>query len=75
MNTISKGIEWVVVGASVAGVGILSLHRTRTAADRFARRNGGYVASTPIPRKPELALNVGDRCRIDNGMCLPADGE
>jgi len=70
-TTITKGIEWVSVAASAHGIGIMGLHRTRAAADRYARRNGGYVASTPVPRHPDLALRVGDLCRVDGGMVVP----
>lgn len=66
-TTISTGIEWVVV----TPVNVLSLHRSRDAAERSAKRLDGYVVAAPTPRHPDFALRVGDRCRIDNGMVLP----
>ena len=71
-TTTSKGIEWVTVAASAdGGVRIMGLHRSKPAADRYARKNGGWAVSTPSPRTDDLALRIGDRCRVDNGMCLP----
>lgn len=65
-TTVSHWVEWIVVAEGrVAG-----LYHTRPKAEQRAGYDG-LVAAPPSRKLPELALSIGQRCRVDKGEVLP----